>query len=164
MPRVNRGAWAGGADDSSIQIVSRDLYQLTKDLQAVDRKLATEMKREFKAIAEPIRQAVANEASWSRRIPGATKVSTRFTARTQNVLITVNRRQAPHARPIENHGEEGTFRHPVFARTTRFLGRRVMAKQQARPFFGKAIKKQDYRIDGAVNAAAARFEKKLGFE
>lgn len=164
MPRVDRGAWGGGADDSSVRIDSRDLYQLTKDLQAVDRKLATEMKREFRAIAEPIRQAVATEASWSRRIPGATKVSTRFTKKTQNVIVTVNRKQAPHARPIENAGQEGTFRHPVFARKTRFLGRAVMAKQQARPFFAKAILKQDHRIDAAVDAAAARFEKKLGFK
>jgi hypothetical protein len=112
MARVARGARQGGSDDSSIRFESPDLYKLTKDLQAVDRKLAVEMKKQMRKVAEPIRARVASEASWSKRIPGATKVSTRFTAKTQQVIITVNRKQAPHARPLENDGKEGFFTHP----------------------------------------------------
>lgn len=147
----------------AIRIDSPDLYRLTKDLQQVDKKLATEMKAEMRKIAEPMRRAVAAEASWSRRIPQATKVSTRFTARTQQVIVTVNRRQAPHARPLENEGKEGTFLHPVFARKGRFLRRPVLTRQRARPFFAKAIKKQDHRIDAAITQVAKDFERKLGF-
>lgn len=163
MARVQRGARLGGSDDSAVRVESRDLYRLTKDLQQADKKLATAMKAEMRKVAEPIRQRVADEASWSRRIPKATKVSTRFTARTTAVLITVNRKQAPHARPLENDGKPGTFVHPVFGRKTRFRGRPVVARQQARPFFAKAIKASDYRIDRAIDQVAADFEKRIGF-
>lgn len=146
-----------------VEIQSRDLYKLTKDLQGVDRKLATAMKAEMRKVAEPIRQRVADEASWSKRIPKATKASTRFTAKTTAVLITVNRKQAPHARPLENDGKEGTFLHPVFGRKTRFRGRPVVTRQKARPFFAKAIKASDYRIDKAIDQVAADFEKRIGF-
>lgn len=169
MPGVNRGAWTGGADDSTIRIDSRDLYQLTKDLQNVDRKLAVEMKKQMRQVAGPIRDRVAQEASWSTRIPGATKVSTRFTARTQQVIVTVNRNQAPHARPLENAGEEGFFTHPVFASKSRRgrlrqVVRGRMVQQRARPFFAKAIRASDHRIDAAIEQVAQDFEKKLRFK
>jgi hypothetical protein len=147
----------------AVRIESPDLHQLTRDLQAVDKKLAAGMKKQMRAVAEPIRVRVAAEASWSRRIPGATKVSTRFTARTQQVIVTVNRKQAPHARPLENAGKTGFFTHPVFDRKSRFLHRRVMVKQQARPFFAKAIESQDSRIDDAITQVARDFERQLGF-
>lgn len=148
---------------------SRDLYELTNRLKGADKKWATEFKREIAKVAEPIRRRVAAEASWSRRIPGATKASTRFTKKTNTVIITVNRRLAPHARPLENDGKEGTFEHPVFVSKTRrgraaqVLGRKRTVRQQARPFFAKAIKSQDHRIDAAVEAVAADFERRLGF-
>lgn len=154
MARARRGA---------VQIESRDLYRLTKDLQGIDKKLATAMKAEMRKVAGPIRDRVAAEASWSKRIPQATKVSTRFTTKTQAVLITVNRKQAPHARPLENDGKAGTFTHPVFGRRTRFRGRPVTVKQPARPFFAKAVKASDYRIDRAIEQVAREFEKAAGF-
>lgn len=168
MARVQRGQRQGGSDDSSIRIDSPDLYALTKDLQAVDKKLAVEMKKQLRAVAEPVRRRVAQEASWSRRIPKATKASTRFTKKTTAVLITVNRKQAPHARPLENDGREGSFSHPVFAsRTRRGRARQVLSgsrnvQQRARPFFAKAIKSQDHRIDAAVLQIAKDFERKTG--
>jgi hypothetical protein len=170
MPRVGRGARQGGSDDSSIRIDSSDLYKLTKQLENVDKKLATAMKREMRQVAEPIRSRVAAEASWSKRIPKATKVSTRFTAKTQQVIITVNRAQAPHARPLENDGKEGFFTHPipVKAASTR-RGRLKQAvkshtvKQRSRPFFAKGISSQDHRIDAAIEAVARDFERQAGF-
>lgn len=171
MARVQRGQRQGGSDDSSIRIESRDLYALTKDLQAVDKKLAVEMKKQLRAVAEPVRRRVAQEAAWSKRIPSATKASTRFTKKTTAVLITVNRKQAPHARPLENDGREGFFTHPIpirAASTRRGRLRQAVkgdqVKQRARPFFAKAIKSQDHRIDAAVEQVAAEFEKKLGFK
>jgi hypothetical protein len=170
MAWVARGARQGGSDDSSIRIESRDLYTLTKQLQGVDRKLATAMKAEMRQVAEPIRARVADEASWSKRIPGATKVSTRFTARTQQVIITVNRAQAPHARPLENDGKEGFFTHPLPVKTARTRRGRLRqslkshtVKQRARPFFAKAIKSQDRRIDRAIEQVARNFERQAGF-
>lgn len=135
---------------------TRDLHKLAQDLRGADRKLEREMKREMAALGEPIRQAVVREASWSKRIGPATKVNTRFTKRTQNVIVTVNRNKAPHARPLENNGESGTFQHPT--------PNGGVATQQARPFFGKAVTSQDHRIDKQVNEAAERWERRLGFK
>lgn len=154
-----------------VRVESRDLYQLTKDLQAVDRKLAAEMKKHMRAVADPVRARVAAEASWSKRIPGATKVSTRFTAKTQQVIVTVNRAQAPHARPLENEGREGFFTHPIPVRSASSRRGRLRqalksheVKQRARPFFQKAIESQDHRIDAAIEQVARDFERKIGFK
>lgn len=170
MARVERGARSGGADDSSIRIDTTDLYDLSKRLQGVDKKLATAMKREMRKVAEPIRARVASEASWSKRIPGATKVSTRFTARTQQVIVTVNRTQAPHARPLENEGREGFFKHPIPVRAAGSRRGRLrqavkgnQVKQRARPFFAKAINSEDHRIDAAIEEVARDFERQAGF-
>lgn len=160
---------AGSAKAGAIRIESRDLYALTKQLQGVDRKLATAMKREMRKVAEPIRRRVATEASWSKRIPKATKASTRFTAKTSSVLITVNRRQAPHARPLENDGREGFFEHPIPIRAAgtrrgrlRQARRGSTVRQAARPFFAKAILREDHNIDRALERVADDFERQAG--
>lgn len=158
------------ARGGGVRIESRDLYAFSHDLKAAGGpKLVASFKKELKAVAEPVARRVRAEASWSKRIPGAVGVSTRFTARTTAVLVTVNRKKAPHARPLENDGREGFFVHPVFASKTR-RGRAKQAltgsrnvRQQARPFFAKAVKSQDHRIEAAVEQVAKDFEKRAGF-
>jgi hypothetical protein len=171
VPRVQRGTRRGGSDDSSIRIDSRDLYAFSADLKAAGgAKLVTSFKRELKAVAEPVAARVRSQASWSKRIPGAVGVSTRFTKRTTAVLVTVNRKKAPHARPLENDGKAGFFTHPIpvkAAGTRRGRLRQAVkgntVQQQARPFFAKAVKSQDHRIDAAVERVAKDFEKRAGF-
>lgn len=99
----------------------RDFKQMPDQV----RKQARPMLRE--TAKDPLAEARKN-ASWSTRIPGATRVSLRFSRRFSGVTLYVNRRQAPHARPFENKGKSGQFRHPVY-------GRKAWVNQTARPFF-----------------------------
>jgi hypothetical protein len=150
----------------------RDLYRLKKDLDAASKGLAKELKRGIENAGEPLRGKVAVAASWSRRIPRAVKVNTRFTAKTTSVVITVNAKQAPHARPLENAGRPGFFTHPVPVNARRSRrGRAAQAvrgqrtvKQPARPFFFNTITDDDRRMTReAVDKVADRIERLAGF-
>lgn len=163
---------AGRAHSGTVRVESRDLYRLTKDIQALDggRKIVNEMKREMRAAAAPIVQRVqAEAATFSKRIPPAVKASTRFTKRTTQVLITVNAKQAPHARPINNDGKPGFFTHPVPVRAAatrrgrlRQAARGDVVKQKARPFFYGPIVAADHNVEAAVMRAADRALKRAG--
>lgn len=148
-----------------------DLYQLAKDLDQVDKKIAREMKKEMRAAADPIVQRVKAEAAqFSKRIPPAVKASTRFTKKTTSVLITVNAKQAPHARPINNDGNPGVFTHPIpIKAASSRLGRLKQARkgnqvqQKARPFFYGPIVAADHNVEAAVQRAADNAMRQAGF-
>jgi hypothetical protein len=164
----------GGAAGGSIRVSGdRDLYALKKQCDAVSKNAAKELKKGLTEAAAPMRAKVAAAASWSTRIPRAVKVNTRFTAKTTSVAITVNQKQAPHARPLENDGRPGFFTHPVPVRAkgTRRgrLGQaargQVVVKQKARPFFFDTITDEDRRMTRvAVEDVADGIEKQLGFK
>ena len=97
-------------------------------------------------------------------------MNTRFTAKTTSISIVVNRKKAPHARPLENDGKPGFFTHPVPIRASgtrrgrlRQAVRGNTVKQKARPFFTPAIKSGDHNIDQAVLDAVKAIERKAGF-
>jgi hypothetical protein len=71
-------------------------------------------------------------ASYSSRIPSATRMTVRFTAKGGGVFFRVSSAKAPEARPLErgNKGRPGaTFRHPVFGDSEDWV------TQPTRPFF-----------------------------
>jgi hypothetical protein len=161
----------GRTHGGTVRVESPDLYKLVKDLDQVDKKIAREMKKEMRQAASPIVQRVrAEAATFSKRIPPAVKASTRFTKKTTSVLITVNARQAPHARPINNDGKPGFFTHPIpvkAASTRRGRLRQArkgdVVKQKARPFFYGPIVAADHDVEAAVQRAADRAMRQAGF-
>lgn len=91
-------------------------------------------------------QAQAN-ASWSTRIPGATKVTASVT-RNGGALIRVDSKAAPHARPYEGASGRGdTFRHPVFGNTD------VWVTEGTRPFLFPARKSKQAEAMASIAAA-----------
>lgn len=165
---------SGGATGGSIRVSGeRDLYALKKACDAADKTITKELKRGIVEAGAPLQRKIAGAASWSKRIPGAVKVNTRFTARTTSVILTVNQKKAPHARPLENDGRQGTFKHPVPVRAKRtrrgragqaVRGQRTV-KQPARPFFYNTITDDDRRMTrAAVDKVADRIERQLGFK
>lgn len=160
----------GSAKQGSVRIESVDLYKLKKDLDAIDKKIAREMKKEMVAAAQPIVQRVRTEASWSKRIPAATDARTRFTKKTTQVIITTNAKKAPHARPINNDGKEGFFTHPVPIRAAKTRRGRLrqaakgdQVKQAARPYFYGPILAADHNVEAAVLKAVENALYKAGF-
>lgn len=113
--------------------------------------LIRELRREFKAAAEPVRRQVQSNADFSRKIPGAVTVKTTFTKRNVGVSLRVNLKKAPGARAIENKGRQGTFRHPVFG-TSRWVD------QPAKPYlqdgFAPYLPEFEAATERALGAAA----------
>lgn len=104
------------------------LHQAADDL----RKMSTEVRRELRPTlkrgAQPIlKQAKAN-ASWSKRIPGAIRLS----VLKRGVAVRVSAKKAPHARPLEGMTGNRTFRHPFFG------NREIWYEQETRPFLQPA--------------------------
>lgn len=162
---------AGSSHGGTVRVTSPDLYRLVKDLDQVDKKIAREMKKEMRLAASPIvRRVQAEAAQFSKRIPPAVKASTRFTRKTSSVIITVNARQAPHARPINNDGKPGFFTHPIPIKAAGSRRGRLrqarkgdQVKQKARPFFYGPIVAADHDVEAAVQRAADKAMRQSGF-
>ena len=120
-------------------------------------EIRRELRPALRRVAQPVlRQAKVN-ASWSTRIPGAIRISTSFSRRTAGVAITVSARKAPHARPFENLGRTGNFRHPLFGDRERWVS------QAARPFLFPAVAAADPELVRETGRVVAEVARKHGF-
>ncbi|MGZ4518874.1 MAG: hypothetical protein ACXVXO_00310 [Mycobacteriaceae bacterium] len=133
-----------------------DLRQLYVDLKGVEGNLRVELRRGIKEAAQGVADAVKAETSWSSRIPAAVRVKPSFSARVTGVTVEVDGKKAPEARPINNKGKSGTFRHRVF-------GRDVWVNQPARPFFDAAIRGKTPDIERRIAQVANDVARKAGF-
>ncbi len=118
--------------------------------------LAKEVRPRLKRTGEGALRDVKSNASWSTRIPGATRISVRFSKKWSGVGIVTNKNKAPHARPIENAGNTGTFRHPVFG-TDRWV------TQEARPFQAPAAEKWHASADEEIGKVVDEVIRPYGF-
>jgi hypothetical protein len=116
--------------------VSAELKKLIADLGKLPAELRKEIRSSAKEIGDPVLQSVRRRASWSTRIPAATRISVRFGKATAGVTIKTSAKRAPHARPYEHGGEGGTFRVPVFRRRGR---KTPWVDRAARPFFTPGV-------------------------
>lgn len=140
-----------------------DLHALYTALKGIEGNLRVEMRRGIVAAAKPVADRVKANASWSSRIPGAVKTKVSFSAKSAGVTVYVDASKAPEARPLENGGSGGTFRHPVFADQSRQTrADYTWVSQKAHPFFGSASKSEDSKITAGINAIADAVEKKAG--
>lgn len=108
----------------------RQAQRFFKEFKSFPKDVQREFRPKLRAAASEALGDVKRNASWSNRIPQAAKVGLRFGKRFQGVTLYVNRKRARHARPWENAGKPGSFRHRVF-------GQDVWVSQRARPFFFK---------------------------
>lgn len=129
-----------------------ELAQLVRDLGKLSPELRRQLRPKLRKAAEGVRDEARRGASWSTRIPPATRVRTSLSGGRTGVAVVVNAKKAPHARPYENGGKEGEFRHPVFG------NRKVWVYQRARPFLFPAARahRDDARrrVAEAVDEAA----------
>ena len=141
-----------------VRVDPGDLRALMKALKEMEggKPLATALRKGLRKAAEPIKQQVQGNASWSSRIPGAVSIGTAFSAKRTGVFLRVNAKKAPHARPLENNGQAGTFRHPVF-------GRNVWVAQRARPFFFPETLRHMPEVEKAAAEAIDEAAKAAGF-
>lgn len=115
------------------------------------------LRRELRKAAGPLLREIRSNASWSTRIPRATRISTRFSRRNPGVTIRTSARSAPHARPYENLGRPGTFRHMVFGHRDRWV------TEPARPFFFPAVQRHRGNVRKATLTAIQDAARQNGY-
>ncbi|WP_062441258.1 HK97 gp10 family phage protein [Herbidospora daliensis] len=114
---------------------TRAIRKLTRDLGKIPPDLRKELRPALKRGAEPVLSQARANASWSSRIPRATRITTKFAKRRGGVVIVTSAKRAPHARPFEGISGD-PFRHPVFG------NRDVWVAQKARPFLFDAVEEK----------------------
>ena len=112
------------------------IYADTQQVSRLARALARAAPEAWAACRVSLRAAgmiVADDArgraSFSTRIPGSIRVRTGR----GNVRVVAGGPTAPDAAPLENKGQSGNFRHPVWG------NREVWVDQPARPFLAPAL-------------------------
>jgi hypothetical protein len=133
------------------------LRQLAEDFGGkIPPEVRRELRPKFRTVVAPTVDKVKDKASWSTRIPGATKLSTSL-GRRPGVRIVVNAKKAPHARPYEDRGQWGAFRHPVFGHRDRWVA------QRSRPFLFNTVAADADRIAQGVADVVPEVARKHGF-
>ena len=146
------------------------LADIGAHIKTLDKKMATSVRKQIRtgvaAAAEPLAAAVRAEASWSSRIPGATTIKTSFGPRSAGAVVEVNKKKAPHARPLEmgsQRSSSGTLRHPVFADSSKSKDEWTWVSQPQRPFFFAAVDAQTPLITARMNKVLDDVAEEIGF-
>lgn len=131
-----------------IRIGSGEITSFRKALQNVPAEFRREVRPHIRRAADGLLQQVRANASWSTRIPAATRLKVSFTQRGGGISVITDSKAAPHARPLEggSQGRRGVNRHPVFGRDT-------WVDQPTRPFFFPAVRQHEDRVVSEVQQA-----------
>lgn len=96
-----------------LKVDASQLRAFGKKLREIDPDVYKQMRGEIKDQGKVVAADAAARAAWSTRIPETIRPS--ILNNTTLVIRAGNPKTAPHAKPIEHGGKQGTFRHPVFA-------------------------------------------------
>ena len=135
-PRASRSGIPIVVDTRSVNRLSRDLRRAAPEAAAVARA-------RIRAAAAVVAADAKERASFSTRIPGSIKVR----GSALGVKIVAGGSSAPDAAPLENHGRDGMFRHPVFGNREKWV------EQQARPFLAPALDAHREMVADEIEAA-----------
>ncbi|MBX6382163.1 MAG: HK97 gp10 family phage protein [Microbispora sp.] len=136
---------------------TEELRRFIADLGKVPEEIRKELRPRLRKVGQAALTDVKARASWSSRIPGATRLSISLAKRDPGVSIVVDRKKAPHARPHEHGGRPGTFRHPLFGNRQRWV------EQRARPFLWPGARPHFEQADRDIAAAVDEVARKAGF-
>ncbi|MEU8264480.1 hypothetical protein AB0C02_28140 [Micromonospora sp. NPDC048999] len=134
--------------------------QVVVDLRAIPRDVRKDLRPALKATGDRVAQDARARASWSSRIPGAIGVRVLYGAK-PGVVVRVNRKRAPHARPYEGisarMGSAATFRHPFFGNRDRWYS------QKTRPFLEPAAKAHGAEVREDIKQVVEQAARRHGF-
>jgi len=134
-----------------------ELRKFIGEFEKFPKELRSEMRPMIRKVGSQALLATRSEAGWSTKIPRATRLSISFSKRTAGASITTNKNLAPNARPMNNLGREGFFRHPVNKDKT------VWVRQRARPYMWKAVRPFQEKFDGEILQVVDQVARKHGF-
>lgn len=139
-------------------VTCAELPILMRQLRAVDRNLANEVKRDIRKAEQPAKRAMEAAAvgAGMMKASRAVKLSNRYGGKSASLGLKVDAGIAPNARPLDKPNDGDFNRHPVF-------GSRNWVEQPARRFFDrgadegfKVCEKEMGEALDAVVAALAR--------
>lgn len=133
-----------------------EFYALAESFRQIPDEFRKHVEYRLRPVGERTVEAVRRNASWSSRIPGAVRLKVAFRGKDPGLIITVDRHQAPHARPYEGFLAE-SFRHPVFGDTDTWV------TQDARRFVWPAVLETQQDVADAVDEALAGAFHAAGF-
>ncbi|MEV4059725.1 HK97 gp10 family phage protein [Nonomuraea dietziae] len=136
---------------------SDDLRRLIRGVGKLPDDIRTELRPALRKAGQGALLRAQINASWSTRIPSAIRLQVSLTGKRPGVALVVDQRKAPHGRALENLGQQGTIRHPVFGR------RDVWVRQRARPYLFRAAQAEMERMDTDIGAAVEAAARKHGF-
>lgn len=134
-----------------------EVRRLIDDIGKIPKELRIQLRPGLRKVGQIVRDDARRNASWSKRIPPATRVSVGFTERNPGVAVQVNKNRAPHARPFEHGDRPGLFRHPVFGHRDRWVS------QRARPFLARAAAANADEAERQIADVVDRVTREAGF-
>lgn len=123
------------------------------------------MPKEVKAEIRPLLRktgtgaltAVRSNASWSTKIPKATRLQLSLAGKRPGVAVVTRRKDAEHARPLEHQGKPGRVRHPLFG------DRKHWVTQPARPFMTQVAPEWQEAVRDGIGEAIDHVSRRHGF-
>lgn len=133
----------------AIRIDSGEITSFRLALQNVPKDLRKEIRPAIRRAAQGLLQEVKANASWSSRIPAATRLKVSFAQRGAGISVVTDAKKAPHARPLEggSQGRRAANRHPVFGNRDNWVN------QPVRPFFFPAVAQHREQVVSEVQTA-----------
>ena len=141
-----------------VSIDTSSFAKFARGLRAAEPELKLELLREMKAAGEVVAIDARSRAnSFPRTGDGTTRIadSIRVSVSGDTIKVVANKKKAPEARPIENKGKSGTFRHPVGG------NREVWVNQEAHPFLRPALLANRELVVAAVKRAVEKALRKV---
>lgn len=124
--------------DLSIDV--SQLKKLSADLRRVSPALQKDFLKGLGLAGDVVASAAKSKASFSTRIPGTIKVRRRGV----RVSVVAGGANAPHAGPLDNRGNAGSFRHPVFGNYD------VWVSQPAHPFLENSAEEKVGEVEQII--------------
>jgi hypothetical protein len=134
-----------------------EIRWFVKQFDHFPKEIRQQLRPKLRAIGTTALASVRAQAAWSTRIPSATRLKIGLSKRNPGIAIEVNRQKAPHARPYEHDGREGTFRAPFFGDRDRWYS------HPARPFLLPGARPHFERVDREIKQVVDEAARKAGF-
>jgi hypothetical protein len=145
----------------SFFIDTSQLKEFGKRLRATSPAVAKVLRLRLHEVGDVVAEAAREEASFSTRIPGSIKVRVSgFGVKiVGNATATgaAPEGTAPDAAPLENKGQSGSFRHPVFG------DRENWVDQKAHPFLAPASERTKVQVEEMALSIIDDTLKSVGF-
>jgi hypothetical protein len=136
---------------------TEELRKFVRQFPKFPAEIRREIRPMLRKIGQPALTAARQNASYSTRIPKATKLSVLLSKKGAGLRLTTSIAAADDSRALEHRGQPGMFRHPVNPSKT------VWVNQKARPFLWPAVEPITKSVDNEIGTIVDQVARAHGF-